>query len=66
MTLAGVLQGVRLRSELAREWSELRVAGLEYDSRKVEKDTLFLRFKEHASTDANSRGKRWLGVRAQW
>src|ERR1019366_6546014 len=44
MTLAGVLQGVPLRGELAREWSELRVAGLEYDSRKVEKDTLFFAF----------------------
>ena len=44
MTLAGVLTGVALRGELVREWSELRVAGLEYDSRKVEKDTLFFAF----------------------
>jgi UDP-N-acetylmuramoyl-L-alanyl-D-glutamate--2,6-diaminopimelate ligase len=44
ITLAGVLQGVPLRGEMARAWSELRVAGLEYDSRKVEKDTLFFAF----------------------
>ncbi len=43
MTLAGVLTGVGLRGELPRE-SELTVAGLEYDSRKVEKDTLFFAF----------------------
>jgi len=43
-TLAGVLKGVRLRGALAREWPELRVAGLEYDSRRVEKDTLFFAF----------------------
>ena len=44
MSLAGVLQGVGLRGELAREWWELTVAGLEYDSRQVEKDTLFFAF----------------------
>ena len=44
MTLAGVLTGVALRGEMPREWSELTVAGLEYDSRKVEKDTLFFAF----------------------
>ncbi len=44
MTLAGVLTGVAVRGELAREWLELAVAGLEYDSRKVEKDTLFFAF----------------------
>jgi len=44
MTLAGVLTGAALRGELAREWLELTVAGLEYDSRKVEKDTLFFAF----------------------
>ncbi len=44
MTLAGVLTGVELRGEMPREWSELQVAGLEYDSRKVEKDTLFFAF----------------------
>jgi UDP-N-acetylmuramoyl-L-alanyl-D-glutamate--2,6-diaminopimelate ligase len=43
-TLAGVLDGVRLRGELDREWKQIRVAGLEYDSRKVEKDTLFFAF----------------------
>jgi UDP-N-acetylmuramoyl-L-alanyl-D-glutamate--2,6-diaminopimelate ligase len=44
MTLAGVLEGVRLRRELAREWAGMKVEGLEYDSRKVEKDTLFFAF----------------------
>ena len=44
MTLAGVLKGVRLRGAMPREWAELQVAGLEYDSRKVEKDTLFFAF----------------------
>ena len=44
MTLAGVLTGVGLRGEMPREWSELAVAGLEYDSRRVEKDTLFFAF----------------------
>ena len=44
MTLAGVLTGVALRGEMPREWSELTVSGLEYDSRKVEKDTLFFAF----------------------
>ena len=44
MTLAGVLEGVRLRGVLARPWAEMTVEGLEYDSRKVEKDTLFFAF----------------------
>ena len=44
MTLAGVLKGVRLRGVLAREWAELTVEDLEYDSRKVEKGTLFFAF----------------------
>ncbi len=44
MTLAGVLEGVRLRGGLAREWAGMKVEGLEYDSRKVEKDTLFFAF----------------------
>jgi UDP-N-acetylmuramoyl-L-alanyl-D-glutamate--2,6-diaminopimelate ligase len=44
MTLAGVLDGVRLRSVLEREWAGMKVEGLEYDSRKVEKDTLFFAF----------------------
>jgi UDP-N-acetylmuramoyl-L-alanyl-D-glutamate--2,6-diaminopimelate ligase len=44
MTLAGVLKGVKLRGLLARQWAEMTVAGLEYDSRKVEKDTLFFAF----------------------
>jgi UDP-N-acetylmuramoyl-L-alanyl-D-glutamate--2,6-diaminopimelate ligase len=44
MTLAGVLKGVKLRGALARSWVEMKVGGLEYDSRKVEKDTLFFAF----------------------
>src|ERR1700686_522342 len=44
MTLAGVLKGARLRGVLARQWAEMKVEGLEYDSRKVEKDTLFFAF----------------------
>ena len=44
MTLAGVLEGVRLRGVLAREWAGIKVEGLEYDSRKVEKGTLFFAF----------------------
>jgi UDP-N-acetylmuramoyl-L-alanyl-D-glutamate--2,6-diaminopimelate ligase len=44
MTLAGVLTGVASRGEMPREWSELPVSGLEYDSRRVEKDTLFFAF----------------------
>jgi UDP-N-acetylmuramoyl-L-alanyl-D-glutamate--2,6-diaminopimelate ligase len=44
MTLGGVLEGVRLRGVLTREWAGMKVAGLEYDSRKVEKDTLFFAF----------------------
>jgi len=44
MTLGGVLEGVRLRGVLARQWAEMTVGGLEYDSRKVEKDTLFFAF----------------------
>jgi UDP-N-acetylmuramoyl-L-alanyl-D-glutamate--2,6-diaminopimelate ligase len=43
-TLAGVLEGVRLRGVLARPWAEIKVGGLEYDSRRVEKDTLFFAF----------------------
>ena len=44
MTLGGVLEGVRSRGVLARDWAGMKVAGLEYDSRKVEKDTLFFAF----------------------
>ena len=44
MTLAGVLRGVALRGEMARDWAELKVAGLEYDSRRVEKDSVFFAF----------------------
>ena len=44
MTLAGVLKGVKLRGVLARQWAEIKVEGLEYDSRRVEKDTLFFAF----------------------
>src|SRR5258707_9050576 len=44
ITLAGVLKGVKLRGVLDRQWAELTVEGLEYDSRKVEKDILFFAF----------------------
>ncbi|MDP8988834.1 MAG: UDP-N-acetylmuramoyl-L-alanyl-D-glutamate--2,6-diaminopimelate ligase [Acidobacteriota bacterium] len=44
MTLAGVLKGVASRGEMPGERWERTVAGLEYDSRKVEKDTLFFAF----------------------
>jgi len=44
MTLAGVLKGAQVRGEVPREWRELRVASLAYDSRRVEKATLFFAF----------------------
>ena len=44
MTLAGVLKGVPLRKMLESRWAEMKVEGLEYDSRRVEKDTLFFAF----------------------
>ncbi len=44
MILEEVLAGVALRSEFAREIARLDVAGLAYDSRKVEKDFLFFAF----------------------
>jgi UDP-N-acetylmuramoyl-L-alanyl-D-glutamate--2,6-diaminopimelate ligase len=44
ITLAGVLEGVKLRGVLAREWAGMKVEGLEYDSRRVEKDILFFAF----------------------
>src|SRR5260221_14276025 len=44
MTLAGVLEGGRLRGVMAREWAGMKVEGLEYDSRRVEKDILFFAF----------------------
>ena len=44
ITLAGVLEGVRLRGVSPRESAGMKVAGLEYDSRKVEKDSLFFAF----------------------
>jgi UDP-N-acetylmuramoyl-L-alanyl-D-glutamate--2,6-diaminopimelate ligase len=44
MTLGGVLEGVRLRGGFAGNWAQMMVGGLEYDSRKVEKDTLFFAF----------------------
>ena len=42
-TLREVLSGVKLRSELLEE-AEREVAGLEYDSRRVEKDFVFFAF----------------------
>src|ERR1019366_8059150 len=44
MSLSQVLAGVRLRRELISEWAEIKVAGLAYDSRRVEKDFLFFAF----------------------
>ena len=44
MTLGGVLEGVRVRGALAGNWAEMTVGGLEYDSRRVKKDTLFFAF----------------------
>src|SRR5438045_2112219 len=44
ITLAGVLKGVKLRGVLSPEWAGMAVEGLEYDSRKVEKDILFFAF----------------------
>jgi UDP-N-acetylmuramoyl-L-alanyl-D-glutamate--2,6-diaminopimelate ligase len=44
MILEEVLAGVALRGQLAREIAECGVAGLAYDSRKVEKDFLFFAF----------------------
>jgi UDP-N-acetylmuramoyl-L-alanyl-D-glutamate--2,6-diaminopimelate ligase len=44
MTLSQVLAGVRLRRELNPTLANLEVAGLEYDSRRVEKDFVFFAF----------------------
>jgi len=44
MTLREVLSGVKLRSELLEDEAEREVAGLEYDSRRVEKDFVFFAF----------------------
>jgi UDP-N-acetylmuramoyl-L-alanyl-D-glutamate--2,6-diaminopimelate ligase len=44
MILEEVLAGVPLRGELTRELGRVEVAGLAYDSRKVEKDFLFFAF----------------------
>jgi len=44
MSLAGVLKDVQVRGEMPREWHELTVRNIEYDSRKVEKDTVFFAF----------------------
>jgi len=44
MTLGEVLKGVRLRTGLPPEADGMNVAGLEYDSRRVEKDFLFFAF----------------------
>ena len=43
-TLAQTLDGVKLRGGLASEWAGRTVAGLEYDSRRVEKDFVFFAF----------------------
>jgi UDP-N-acetylmuramoyl-L-alanyl-D-glutamate--2,6-diaminopimelate ligase len=44
MTLDEVLDGVRLRKELPEDLRKMQVAGLEYDSRKVEPGFLFFAF----------------------
>ena len=44
MNLGQVLEGVKLRSELSPAVAAMTVAGLEYDSRRVEKDFLFFAF----------------------
>src|SRR5271154_2762929 len=44
MTLHEVLAGVKLKGELSPDTAELSVSGLEYDSRRVEKDFLFFAF----------------------
>jgi UDP-N-acetylmuramoyl-L-alanyl-D-glutamate--2,6-diaminopimelate ligase len=43
-TLRAVLKGVRLRGELSPDLAGINVTGLEYDSRRVEKDYLFFAF----------------------
>ena len=44
MTLSQVLAGVRLRRELIPELDKITVAGLDYDSRRIERDFLFFAF----------------------
>lgn len=44
MTLAQVLDGVKLCEAIASPWAELPVAGLAYDSRRVQKDFVFFAF----------------------
>jgi UDP-N-acetylmuramoyl-L-alanyl-D-glutamate--2,6-diaminopimelate ligase len=44
MTIAEILQGVRLRQELPRDLGRAPVTGLEYDSRRVEPGFLFFAF----------------------
>jgi len=44
MKLSELLAGVTLREALTPELAALKVAGLEYDSRRVEKDFVFFAF----------------------
>src|ERR1700733_14912581 len=44
MTIDEILQGIRLRKELAPDLGKARVTGLEYDSRRVEPGFLFFAF----------------------
>ena len=44
MTIEEILQGVRLRKELAGDLGKAAVTGLEYDSRRVEPGFLFFAF----------------------
>ena len=61
-TLGQVLNGVRFRGGLNSEWANLKVVGLEYDSRRVEKDFVFFAFPGSRvdggtfATDAVARG----------
>lgn len=52
-TLGQVLNGVKLRSDLAPEWAARGVAGLAYDSRRVERDFVFFAF---SGSRADGRG----------
>jgi UDP-N-acetylmuramoyl-L-alanyl-D-glutamate--2,6-diaminopimelate ligase len=68
MILRRLLDGVKLRGgllpEAATEWMDVEIAGLEYDSRRVERDFLFFAFQgaradgRRFAADAMARGAR--------